>query len=286
MTQRNPKTTLAYSSISQMGVIAAALGMGLASGDKAALADAAFYAANHALVKAALFLTVGVVATLSGRGRSLALIVAAFLGLSLAGLPLTGGALAKLALKGPFGDGAAGMAAQFSAAASTALMLCFVMRLARFPRDERRTASPERLWSWLALAARVVAGPVAHVPARRQSRRGVRAREALGRGLADADRRRAGLGPYGPQAIGCRAFPLATSSSPRRPRSAPHSDSPTRSSGPTGACASGRRRAPRCSWSRSPSPPRATRAGRGRVFVMAGAERPTAATAIAGKMLR
>jgi formate hydrogenlyase subunit 3/multisubunit Na+/H+ antiporter MnhD subunit len=152
VTQRNPKTTLAYSSISQMGVIAAALGMGLASGDKAALADAAFYAANHALVKAALFLTVGVVATLGGRGRSLALIVAAFLGLSLAGLPLTGGALAKLALKGPFGDGAAGMAAQFSAAASTALMLCFVMRLARFPRDER-AASPERLWSWLALAA-------------------------------------------------------------------------------------------------------------------------------------
>ena len=151
VTQRNPKTTLAYSSISQMGVIAAALGMGLASGDKAALADAAFYAANHALVKAALFLTVGVVATLSGRGRSLALIVAAFLGLSLGGLPLTGGALAKLALKGPFGDGAAGMAAQFSAAASTALMLCFVMRLARFPRDER-AASPERLWSWLALA--------------------------------------------------------------------------------------------------------------------------------------
>ncbi len=177
-----------------MGVIAAALGMGLASGDKAALADAAFYAANHALVKAALFLTVGVVATLSGRGRSLALIVAAFLGLSLAGLPLTGGALAKLALKGPFGDGAAGMAAQFSAAASTALMLCFVMRLARFPRDERRRPRPSASWSWLALAARVVAGPVAHVPARRQSRRGVRAREALGRGLADADRRRAGRG--------------------------------------------------------------------------------------------
>ena len=77
MTQLNPKTTLAYSSVSQMGVIAAALGMSLASGDQGATVNAAFYAANHVLVKAALFLTVGAVATLSGRARSLALIVAA-----------------------------------------------------------------------------------------------------------------------------------------------------------------------------------------------------------------
>ena len=55
------------------------------------------------------------------------------LGLSLAGLPLTGGALAKLAVKDLFGDGAAGMASQLSAAATTALMLIFVMRLARLP---------------------------------------------------------------------------------------------------------------------------------------------------------
>ena len=57
VTQRNPKTTLAYSSMSQMGVIAAALGMALASADQAAAADVAFYAVNHVLVKAALFLT-------------------------------------------------------------------------------------------------------------------------------------------------------------------------------------------------------------------------------------
>ena len=34
ITQANPKTVLAYSSISQMGVIAAVLGMGLAAGDQ------------------------------------------------------------------------------------------------------------------------------------------------------------------------------------------------------------------------------------------------------------
>jgi hypothetical protein len=103
-------------------------------------------------VKAALFLTLGAVAALDGRARTLALIVAGLLGLSLAGLPLTGGALAKLAVKDQFGDGAAGMASQLSAAATTALMLVFVMRLARSPAAERVGASRGGLWSWAALA--------------------------------------------------------------------------------------------------------------------------------------
>ena len=153
VTQRDPKTMLAYSSVSQMGVIAAALGMALASADKGAATDVAFYAANHVLVKAALFVTLGTVAALDSRARTLALIVAALLGLSLAGLPLTGGGLAKLAVKDLFGDGAAGVAAQLSAAATTALMLVFVMRLARLPAAERVGASRGGLWSWAALAA-------------------------------------------------------------------------------------------------------------------------------------
>jgi formate hydrogenlyase subunit 3/multisubunit Na+/H+ antiporter MnhD subunit len=153
VTQRDPKTVLAYSSISQMGVIAAALGMDLASADQGPATSVAFYAANHVLVKAALFLTLGVIATRDGRARTRALIVAALLGLSLAGLPLTGGGLAKLAVKDLFGDGAAGVAAQLSAAATTALMLVFVMRLARLPAAERVGASRGGLWSWAALAA-------------------------------------------------------------------------------------------------------------------------------------
>jgi formate hydrogenlyase subunit 3/multisubunit Na+/H+ antiporter MnhD subunit len=152
VTQRDPKTMLAYSSVSQMGVIAAALGMALASADQGAATNVAFYAANHVLVKAALFLSVGAVAALDGRARTLALIVAALLGLSLAGLPLSGGALAKLAVKDLFGDGAAGMASQLSATATTALMLVFVMRLARLPAADRVGAPSGRLWSWAALA--------------------------------------------------------------------------------------------------------------------------------------
>jgi formate hydrogenlyase subunit 3/multisubunit Na+/H+ antiporter MnhD subunit len=162
--QRDPKTMLAYSSISQMGVIAAALGMALASADQGAATNAAFYAANHVLVKAALFLTVGVVTALDGPARTLALIVAALLGLSLAGLPLTGGALAKLALKDLFGDGTAGVAAQLTAAATTALMLHVVMQLVRSPKEER-AVSPAPLWNWLALAVAALLIPWLMFPA-------------------------------------------------------------------------------------------------------------------------
>ena len=165
VTQRDPKTMLAYSSISQMGVIAAALGMALASAVQPAAADVAFYAANHVLVKAALFLTVGVVATLDGRARTPGLVIAGLIGLSLAGLPLTGGALAKLAVKDLFGLGAAGVAAQLSAAATTALMLHLVMRLARSPQGQRRDVSPVRWRTWLALAAAALLIPWLMFPA-------------------------------------------------------------------------------------------------------------------------
>jgi formate hydrogenlyase subunit 3/multisubunit Na+/H+ antiporter MnhD subunit len=165
VTQRDPKTMLAYSSISQMGVIAAAFGMALTSADQGAATNVAFYAANHVLVKAALFLTVGSAVALDGRARTLALIVAALLGLSLAGLPLTGGALAKLALKDLFGDGAAGVASQLSAAATMALMLVFVMRLASSSSTEQVRGAPGSLWSWAALALAALLVPWLMFPA-------------------------------------------------------------------------------------------------------------------------
>jgi formate hydrogenlyase subunit 3/multisubunit Na+/H+ antiporter MnhD subunit len=165
LTQKNPKTVLAYSSISQMGVIAAALGMGLASADQGAASDVAFYAVNHALVKAALFMTIGAFVMLGERRLSPALIVAGLLGLSLGGLPLTGGALAKLAVKGPFSDGAAKWAAAASAAASTALMLHFALSLARTPRSERASTPRGRVSSWLALAALSILVPWLMFPA-------------------------------------------------------------------------------------------------------------------------
>jgi formate hydrogenlyase subunit 3/multisubunit Na+/H+ antiporter MnhD subunit len=164
LTQRDPKTVLAYSSISQMGVIAAALGLALAGADQGAATDAAFYAANHVLVKAALFLTIGVLASLNGSRLLPLMNVAAALALNLGGLPLTGGALAKLGLKGTFADGWAKWAAQASAAATTALMLHFLTRLARSPRDER-AGPPERVWPWLVLAVLSMLAPWLMFPA-------------------------------------------------------------------------------------------------------------------------
>jgi formate hydrogenlyase subunit 3/multisubunit Na+/H+ antiporter MnhD subunit len=164
LTQKDPKTVLAYSSISQMGVIAAALGLGLAAADQGATSDVAFYAANHVLVKAALFLTIGVVASLGERRLLPALIVAAALALSLGGLPLTGGALAKLAVKGAFGDGLAKWIAAASAAATTAIMLHFLMCLTRSPAASAEAAGG-RIFPWLALAAASMVVPWLMFPA-------------------------------------------------------------------------------------------------------------------------
>src|SRR5260370_8486480 len=62
ITQANPKAVLAYSSVSQMGVIAAVLGVALPAGDQGAAPDTAFYAATPAPAKASLLLAAGVVA--------------------------------------------------------------------------------------------------------------------------------------------------------------------------------------------------------------------------------
>lgn len=136
LTQRHPKRALAYSTVSQMGVVAAVLGMGLKTGDGAVPALAAFYAVNHMLLKGAMFLTVGV-AVASTRARLLPVLgVAALLGLSLAGLPFTGGALAKYAVKGPMGDGLASFLLALSAGGTTLLMARYVLLLLNVARQD------------------------------------------------------------------------------------------------------------------------------------------------------
>jgi formate hydrogenlyase subunit 3/multisubunit Na+/H+ antiporter MnhD subunit len=157
ITQENPKTILAYSSVSQMGLLAAALGMGLGAGDTGAALGASFSAAHHVLVKGALFLAIGVSAA-SGPRRWLVLIPAAVLALGLGGLPFTGGMLAKLVMKAQFGEGIVGTLTTLSAVGSTLLMLHFLRRLVQTtPRDP---AAPTRLvWSWLIMAFAAVAVP-------------------------------------------------------------------------------------------------------------------------------
>jgi formate hydrogenlyase subunit 3/multisubunit Na+/H+ antiporter MnhD subunit len=153
LTQRNPKTILAYSSVSQMGVVAATLGMGLFLGLAETPLHAAFYALHHMLAKGALFLGVGLALATGPAGRALVLPLAFLLALGFGGLPPTGGALAKAAVKPELGAGLAAAAAMLSAFGSTALMLHFVQRL----RAAMLEAAAERLhWGlggpWLVLA--------------------------------------------------------------------------------------------------------------------------------------
>jgi multicomponent Na+:H+ antiporter subunit A len=116
------------------------------------------------LVKGGLFLAIGVAET-TGAATSLVLIPAAVLALGLGGLPLTGGALAKLALKVPLGTGVVGTLATMSAVGSTLLMFHFLCRLVQTAptvsgRNTIGFAAP-----WLTCAVVAVAVPWALFPA-------------------------------------------------------------------------------------------------------------------------
>jgi formate hydrogenlyase subunit 3/multisubunit Na+/H+ antiporter MnhD subunit len=159
ITQSNPKTVLAFSSVSQMGVIAAVLGMGLAAGDGGVALSVGFYAAHHTLVKGALFLAVGVAQTTSARRLWPVLLPAALIALGLGGLPLTGGALAKLAVKATLGEGIVGLLATLSSAGTTLLMLHFLRRLVAGSSPNATPAPARFSLPWIAMAFASVAVP-------------------------------------------------------------------------------------------------------------------------------
>lgn len=146
VTQRRPKTVLAYSSISQMGLMTAGLGLALRWPElaPALIASLVFYALHHGLAKGALFLGVGIAERPPGRWS---LLVTLWPALALAGLPLTSGAVAKLALKAPLEDPSRPDTAlvllllTLAAAGTTLLMVRFFMVIGR-------SAGPRKLLSW------------------------------------------------------------------------------------------------------------------------------------------
>ncbi|MBV8935711.1 MAG: NADH/ubiquinone/plastoquinone (complex I), partial [Alphaproteobacteria bacterium] len=165
ITQQNPKTVLAYSSVSQMGLLAAGLGIGLAVGDSGAVFGTSFSAAHHVLVKGGLFLAIGV-AGITGARPWPVLIPAGVLALGLAGLPLTGGSLAKLAVKAQFSEGVVGWLATLSAAGSALLMFHFLRCLAAAAPERADATTPARYrWAWLIAAFAAVAVPWLLYPA-------------------------------------------------------------------------------------------------------------------------
>ena len=145
ITQRDPRVVLAYSSVSQMGFIVAVIGMGLIAGDGRVALPAIFYAAHHVLVKGALFLSVGVIAATGSRRLWPMLLPTAIIAVGLGGLPLTGGALAKIVVDGPLGDGLASKVATISAVGTTLLMLQFLRRLAKASSQEPEATAAARL---------------------------------------------------------------------------------------------------------------------------------------------
>ncbi len=102
--QRDPKAILAYSSVSQMGYLALAMGMVLAAPSSAGIPLGALllYALHHGVAKGALFLAVGVAdrTPLGKRPWRWAIRTGVTLpALALAGAPLTSGAAAKEGVK-------------------------------------------------------------------------------------------------------------------------------------------------------------------------------------------
>ncbi len=101
--QNQPKTLLAYSSISQIGFPLIAVGLGLAAPQQWHLLApvVGFYALHHGLSKGALFLGVGMAGQLNTPTLMRYVTFGGLLlpALTLAGAPLTSGALAKTGLK-------------------------------------------------------------------------------------------------------------------------------------------------------------------------------------------
>ena len=151
--QNNPKTLLAYSTLSQMGIITAGIGAGLMAPHLWSLLLPAIvlYAVHHGLAKAALFLSVGFSHHLSHRRYGPFIWLGILLpALALAGLPLTSGALAKSALKVSVTDISwLASALPITAIGTTWLMLRFMSLM----RDASATAGKGSALSWSAGAA-------------------------------------------------------------------------------------------------------------------------------------
>jgi len=169
--QNNPKTVLAYSSISKMGIMTIGVGLGLIAPDNCPLILSAllFYALHHGLAKGALFLGVGIAASPpASKGQRILLILGLLLlALSLAGAPLTSGMVAKNLLTVQVNSSATlwshwlQIILLCSSVATSLLMVHFLSLV--WPRQEvaaKVQITPDSMWiSWIFLLAAVALSP-------------------------------------------------------------------------------------------------------------------------------
>lgn len=128
--QLKPKAVLAYSSISQMGLMTTLLGVALLYPElwPGVLVALIAFSVHHGLAKGALFLGVGLVSHPGRLPRWVILTLIALPALSLIGVPLSSGGAAKYLLKGEAyetGMGTLIFLLTFAATATTLLMIRF-----------------------------------------------------------------------------------------------------------------------------------------------------------------
>ncbi|MGM0593728.1 MAG: complex I subunit 5 family protein [Pseudomonadota bacterium] len=158
LAQRDSKAVLAYSSVSHMGLLSALVGLALWQPELWAVLSPVLllYALHHALTKGALFLGVGLV---RGGSAMFLLPIMGLLCLSLAGAPLTGGGVAKSALKAALAQQPAwlGWVLTLVAAATALLLGQFMLRLWQ-ERGAAAGSPPAALAGWAVLLPGGLAG--------------------------------------------------------------------------------------------------------------------------------
>ncbi len=176
--QKRPRVVLAYSSISQMGLISIITGLGLLTPETGqyAVGVLTMYGVHHSLAKSSLFL--GLVGPKAADGSTNRRRIAGMLlpALALAGLPFTSGAIAKTAFKeltvlaGDPWHGVYAILLPLASCSTTLLMLHFLRLLLREPSEETKFAPyGQKAWiiSLAAVATTLWLWPAARIPAYR-----------------------------------------------------------------------------------------------------------------------
>jgi multicomponent Na+:H+ antiporter subunit D len=146
--QDNAKTVLAYSTVSQLGIISASIGFALAfpASWPLLLPAIVFFAMHHGFAKATLFLSVGLSRELQQKTRFSLLIWLLVLipAVSLIGLPFTSGAFAKTALKNATSDWPIFSTLLVLSAVGTSLLMGRFIQLMAQPGKQKSSDSSPR----------------------------------------------------------------------------------------------------------------------------------------------
>ena len=170
--QDSPKTLLAYSSISQMGIMTMAVGLAMSAphAAPAIVAVVSLYALHHGLSKGALFLGVGLIGACSGASRRWVWRTMWLPALALAGAPLTGGMAVKILLKSqtvyapaPW-DVFLQALLPCSAVATTLLLGRFLVLLSEPQSEASQPGLAGLVWPWALLVTLAVVLPWWFVP--------------------------------------------------------------------------------------------------------------------------